>query len=808
MSRPESHIVYEFGDFRLDASRRLLFAKGAREPCAITPKTFETILYFIEHAGELLHKDRLIADLWPGVVVEENSLTQIIYVLRRILGEGRGENRYIATVPGRGYQFVADVTCVREVPDITPPIELPRDALSDDPLNPRHVALVRHQGHGLAPPIEGLPDESPGRHQPRWFLTIGTAISLAAAAAIVFWIVTAQIGAVRESTSIAVLPFADLSPAQDQQYLADGIAEEVLNLLSRVTTLRVIARTSSFSFRGKDADVARISEALGVTHILEGSVRRVDDRIRVTVRLVDASNGSRLWSESYDEPAKDILALETNVARSVASELRANLQNLADVPTKGVSAQAYDLYLRGQHELRMREFGAAARYLEQAIAIDSGFIPAYHSLGFAYREEITDVRVPMEENRAKLREMVDRGLRLAPDDPGLLAISAHVARYDGNNKVAEQRLATAQQKDPSNRIVQRQYASFKLDQGYPDAAIALTRRIREIDPTNANIYVGVWAAYMELGNAKEAIAAAERYREIVTPTVPTADGLIAIARWVLLGDLAGGIEHGRRLAAHTELSQGGTPPWLALLYYDIGALQSADSLMERGRWASRSEYEIVAVEAYRHLVLGDIAEARRKALATLVAPKKIWGGDPGDVILLRLAVDAMLESGEAQRAVEFLEKLAPEYARYKVTKDIDPKDFSPAPVPVKSAFSSYPALYFPDYVRALRAVGDEVGANQLLDHMEAILELRRRRGLFVEERHAAEALALGGRTDAALDALEKAERDRTIYYRWHLVLLHNEVFAGFRDHPRFTALVERIQRDLSRQRGQLESAKN
>jgi hypothetical protein len=158
--------------------------------------------------------------------------------------------------------------------------------------------------------------------------------------------------------------------------------------------------------------------------------------------------------------------------------------------------------------------------------------------------------------------------------------------------------------------------------------------------------------------------------------------------------------------------------------------------------------------------------------------------------------------------VDFLETLAPEYAQYKARKDIDPSDFSPAPVPVKSALSSFPALYFADYSRALRAVGDEARANQMLDHLEAILELRRRRGRFIEERDAAEALALRGRTEAALDALEKAERDRTIYYRWHLVLLHNEIFARFRDHPRFVALVERIQRDLSRQREQLESAKN
>jgi TolB-like protein/DNA-binding winged helix-turn-helix (wHTH) protein len=750
---------FRIGDLTLDTGRHLLLCDS--KPIPLGRLTYRLLLTLVEAAPNMVSHDELMDSVWGGRSVSPETISQRVKLLR--------------------------------------------DALSDDPHNARYLELVRGQGYRLLPRVEVLPNESPARHRPGRIVQACAAISFAAAAGIVLWILTAQSDGVRESTSVAVLPFADLSPRRDQQYLADGIAEEILYLLSEATTLRVVARTSSFSFRGKDVDVARISKALGVTHVLEGSVRQAGDRIRVTVRLIDASNGSRLWSESYDQRMGDVLVLQMKVASSVAAELRANLQNLADVPAKGVNAGAYDLYLRGQHELRMREFGEGVRYLEQAIALDPGFIPAYHSLGLAYRYEVVDVRVPMAENRAKLREMVGRGRGLAPDDPGLLALSAYLAWWDGDTKLAKQRYATAQHKDPSSRIVQRLYAAFKLDGGYPDEAIALTRRMREIDPLNSSIYIGEWASYMDLGNAKAAIAAAERYRGIVTATDPLSDALIAVTRWLLLGDLAGSIEHGR-LSAQIERSGERIPPWLALLYYDIGDLQTADFLMKTRQWALRSEYEIVAIEAYRHLVQGEIEEARRLAVITLTAPNKIWGGDPGDVILVRLAVDAMLERGEAQRAVDFLETLASEYAGYKGRKDIDPQDFSPAPVPVKSAFSSFPALYFADYSRALRAVGDEAGANQMLDHLEAILELRRKRGLFVEERHAAEALALRGRTEAALDALEKAERDRSIYYRWHLVLLHNEIFSRFRDHPRFVALLEQIQRDLSRQREQLESA--
>jgi tetratricopeptide (TPR) repeat protein len=343
---------------------------------------------------------------------------------------------------------------------------------------------------------------------------------------------------------------------------------------------------------------------------------------------------------------------------------------------------------------------------------------------------------------------------------------------------------------------------FKVDQSYPEVGLRLSRRSLEIDPFNPDTYLGIWASYMDLRDAEQAIATAAHIRELMPSSYPTGDGLTAKTRLLLLGDVAGGIRDFNRAKARREPTIKRTLYELPMLYYVIGDLQTGDAQMEAGV-QTRSEYEIVALDAYRHLVHGEIEEARQLAVATLSAPKKIWGGDQGDVILLRLAVDAMLARGEAQRAVDFLETLAPEYAQYKVRKHIDPKDFSPAPIPVKSAWSSFPALYFADYSRALRAVGDEAGANQMLDHLEAVLELRRKRGLFIEERHAAEALALRGRTEAALDALEKAERDRTIYYRWHQVLLHNEIFAGFRNHPRFVALVEKIRRDLSRQRDEL-----
>lgn len=743
---------FRIGNLTLDTGRRVLLCDS--KPVPLGKLTYQLLLTLVEAAPNTVSHDELVDAIWGGRPVSPETISQRVKLLR--------------------------------------------DALSDDPHHPRYVELVRGQGYRLVPPVEVVPAESPSTGRGKWLTLIGVAIGLVVAAGLVFWIARVPSGPMREGSSIAVLPFADLSPAHDQQYFADGIAEEILNLLSETTTLRVIARTSSFSFRDEEADVRRIAERLDATHVLEGSVRKQGDLVRVTVRLVDASDGRQLWSESYDREVRNILALQTDVARSVATALNANLpRDLASASVNPVNAESYDLYLRGQQQLRVQAFMEAGRYFEQAIALEPEFVRAYSALGEAYVMQIIDVQAAVAENREKLREVVRRGMRLAPDDPGLLALSGQLARYDGDLQLAETRFVSALQKDPSN-IVASFYPVFKLDQSYPEEAIRLSRRSIDIDPLNPVTYITIWASYMDLWDAEQAIATAAHIRELMPPSDPTGDALTAWTKLLLLGDVAGAIADFNRAEARFKR----TIYELPTLYYLIGDLQTGDARMEVGRqtswWGSA-----IAAEAYRHLVYGEIEEARRLALSTLSEPQKIWGGKGGDVILLRLAVDALIESEEPHRAVEFLEKLAPEYARYKVSKDIDPKDFAPAPIAVKSTYTSYPALYFPDYIRALRAAGDEVGANTMLDHLDAILDLRRTRSLFIEERHAAEALALRGRTEAALDALEKAERDRTIYHRLHLTVLHNEIFSELRAHPRFVALVERIRRDLNRQRDEL-----
>ena len=281
---------FRIGDLTLDTGRRLLLCDS--KPIALGPLTYQLLLTLVEAAPNVVTHDELVRSIWGGRSVSPETISQRIKLLRDALSDDPHNPRYIEAGTRPGLQTAAASRGPAER------IASPRSDQMDRA--DRCCDLPRRSRRGRTLDRDSI-DEP-----------------------------------VRESSSIAVLSFEDLSPAKDQQYLADGLAEEILNLLSKATTLRVVARTSSFSFKGKDADVRRIAEALGVTHVLEGSVRKAGDRIRVSVRLVDASDGRRFWSESYDRGVDDILALQVHVARSVAAELRANLQNLADVPARGV----------------------------------------------------------------------------------------------------------------------------------------------------------------------------------------------------------------------------------------------------------------------------------------------------------------------------------------------------------------------------------------------------------------------------------------------------------------------------------------
>jgi TolB-like protein/DNA-binding winged helix-turn-helix (wHTH) protein len=747
--------IIRIGDLTLDTGRQRL--THGTVSIHLGPLTYRLLLALVEAAPNVASHDELARAVWNGRPVSPETVSQRVKLLR--------------------------------------------DAIGDHSNDPRYIELVRGRGYRLLPPVEAVEPADPQRRRKRSLWFAAAAILVVAAVLLIRAYVTPD-AASPTSPSVAVLPFADMSPGQDHEYLADGMAEEILNALSGSTSLTVIARTSSFSFKDRKNDIATIAKQLGVSHIVEGSVRRSGDRIRVTVQLIRAADETHVWSAAYNRDRVDVLHLQDEIARSVAAALEVTLlgpATAAHAPRQQVDPEAYDLYLRGRQRLRDFNLGDAEQYLDQSLSIDPGLIPAYSALGEAYVRRIIDIDVPITEYRDKLRDLLVRGLERAPDDAGLIGLSGQLARYNGHIDLAEERFRQALELDPSNQTVQMVYVMLKGDQGYPEKKLQIARPARELDPLNPLIYIYDWSAAMDVGSAQDALKATERYAELAAPSDTAALGLRCGTKMVLLGDLAGAA---RDCAAHIS-TRGATRSYAdPLWYYVLGDLENGDAARELyDRLVAKYPGDAFAL-VYRHLVTGEIARARE-----LVLPLFIGRGDYSafyeDAMIARLAVDALIDRGDANLAIDIIEDMAPQYATFRALEQMEPEKLSPAPYPVKSVYSSYPALYFPDYIRALRAAGDTGGAENMLNHLEGILQWRRARGLLVEERHVAEARALRGDYEGALNALEQALGDRTIFQGWHVFLLHNPIFADIQERPRFMAIVEQVRDEVQRQRAEL-----
>jgi TolB-like protein len=280
--------IYRFDRFTLDLVRGMLLAEDGTE-LSLRPKSFALLHHFVANSGRLVDRDELMQVVWPGVFVSDDSIAQCITEIRRALG-GDGQ-RLLRTIPRRGYRLAVP-TSIESAPEVR---ATPEDATTPGP----------------APLVAAILSDPP---------------------------------------MIAVLPFQNMSGDPDQEYFADGMVKEIITALSRIRWLFVIARNSSFIYKGHAVDIKQVGRELGVRYVLEGSVRRSADQVRVTAQLIDASNGAHLWAEHFDGPLADVFELQDKIASSVAGIIEPALQDAettrsADRPKRDLAA--YDLYLRG-----------------------------------------------------------------------------------------------------------------------------------------------------------------------------------------------------------------------------------------------------------------------------------------------------------------------------------------------------------------------------------------------------------------------------------------------------------------------------
>jgi TolB-like protein/Tfp pilus assembly protein PilF len=294
-----------------------------------------------------------------------------------------------------------------------------------------------------------------------------------------------------DAASIAVLPLVDMSPGKDQEYFADGMSEELLNLLAQLPQLRVIARTSSFSFKGKEADIATIARTLNVAHVLEGSVRKSGDTVRITVQLIRASDSSHLWSQTYDRKLTDVFKLQDEIARAVVAALQVKLlpaerTRLAAAPT--VNAEAYDAYLKGLYQwykLSPEGFDAAEHYFELALSKDPNYARAYAGIGLLWMGRNQMGLTPPAEGVPKAKAAALKAVELddaLADAHYVLAIVYTWA--DWNWAAAESEFRRAIELRPGFADAHAYYAHLLNTLHRPDEAMVEARRSLELDPFN------------------------------------------------------------------------------------------------------------------------------------------------------------------------------------------------------------------------------------------------------------------------------------------------------------------------------------
>jgi TolB-like protein/Tfp pilus assembly protein PilF len=290
----------------------------------------------------------------------------------------------------------------------------------------------------------------------------------------------------QDSVSLAVLPFVDLSPQRDQQYFSDGLAEELLNQLAQLPTLRVIGRTSSFAFRGRSDDLRKIGRALNVNHVLEGSVRKDGDRIRVAVQLIDAMDGSNVWSHTYERTLDDIFAIQEDIGRAVAAELRVRIDDRSAGRGETRNYAAFDEFLTARALLNSNVVStarAAVSHLEQAVAFDPGYLNAWLWLIDSYTRQAVGDAERRADMKAAQQRAIEKVSALAPQSVYAAIADSYGALSNGQLEIAGKLLESTLDAPPGIRArVGLRYGQFLVSVGRTTAAVDQLMRTRAADP--------------------------------------------------------------------------------------------------------------------------------------------------------------------------------------------------------------------------------------------------------------------------------------------------------------------------------------
>jgi TolB-like protein/DNA-binding winged helix-turn-helix (wHTH) protein len=481
-----SHL-HRFGDFTLDARARVL--RRGMDPISLTPKAFDVLLLLVESAGEIVAKEELMKAVWPNSFVEDSNLTQTIFMIRKALGE-TPDRRYIVTAQGQGYRFVCEVRTSQDNNTEEEQPQVPLDEKVPDPRPARtHGIATEHRtGSSLEHPLTA-------KHLRSTRLLLAASILLSVGLG-AWYVWSRSFSPTLDSgrVMLAVLPFQNFTGDPGQEYLSDGLTEEMLSHLGNLDPqhLGVIARTSIMHYKGSSAPLEQIARELSVQYVIEGSLRRDADRLRISVQFIQVRDQSHLWAREYDRELTGLLSVEAEIAQEVADEIQLTLGKHEPTPLRRTetgthSYEAYDFYLRGMYfwNKRWAGFNQAADYFQRAIDKDPNYARAYAGLANTYALMSTWLEGKPDDLMPKAHAAAIKALQLdekLPEAHVALALVAESYEYDWTT--AEREFRRAIELDPNYSTAHQWYGEGLSWQGRFAEALAESDRARRLDPVS------------------------------------------------------------------------------------------------------------------------------------------------------------------------------------------------------------------------------------------------------------------------------------------------------------------------------------
>lgn len=487
---------WKMGDVCVDTGSRKVTRDG-RE--ILLPKlSWDLLQAMLRAAPNAVSLDRLMDEVWPGLVVNPETVTKRVNLLRRTLDDDSHNPRYIEGIRGYGYRIVAQVTPV-EGGDLAP---------GADGVRSRRrlpATLVIGLAIGLAALVLALRYVAIDESRPdlsRDTAGVSTAVQVPRQP-------RAETEPARPDNSIAVLPFVDMSSGEEQEYFSDGLSEEVLNLLAKIPELDVAARTSSFSFKDKDLALPEIASRLNVAHVLEGSVRKHGNQVRITAQLIQADNGYHLWSETYDKQLDNIFQIQEDIALAVVEALRVTL--LGEAPKiRKTDPAAYQLFLEGQYRKRQLTHASLLQAIElfkQAVEIDPAYVPAWAELADTYIWTGGTGNGSLEERLAPADQAIRTAISTDPDYAFAYYVRGIWWIWAKNRfKEAIEDFQHAIELDPDNAFIVAGVGKGAFLTGQFDLAITQFQAALALEPVVPEFYWFLGMAYLSSGRLDQAEA--------------------------------------------------------------------------------------------------------------------------------------------------------------------------------------------------------------------------------------------------------------------------------------------------------------